>query len=463
MASFTQFLPPSIKKKTVTKPRDDKIIIPTSKTKTQKPNTFISQVAPNSTPTKGGSITLVTSTPASLSTNEHRTTEGTSRMSFDLAECDIIFIDDKIRKMLSSQMSSVADLQRDLCNMLWIFNNSDDPNDKIEAKTRVAILRRSIRDIEAGFNLALYITKTSELIYKYRELVSKTHSKSFVVDKSRGGNVIETKTIKTLATISSKPDEQRRIVLDYLRVAREYVDLENFNQKIAKLSCPACHGKDFEQSAEDDAIYYCCDCGTKVELLDVAPSFKDTDRVNMGSRYTYSCKGHFIDACNRFEGIQNTNIEDTLVKKLKAEMGYNHLDETTVTKDDIYSYLSEGKYSDYYEDLNLIFFYITGVEPPNITEHRPVLLEMFDKVEEVYKDVKDPDRTNSLNVNYKLYKLLQLLDYICKKDDFYILKTPTKLREHDEKWYQIIEALRKKYPNMKTPNGKPMWRHIRTL
>ena len=88
---------------------------------------------------------------------------------------------------------------------------------------------------------------------------------------------------------------------------------------------------------------------------------------------------------------------------------------------------------------------------------------MFDQTEEAYKEVKDFDRMNSLNVNWKLYKLLQLLDYPCKKDDFFCLKTPTKQGEHEEKWEEMIYLLQEKYPDAKTSKGKKRWRYIQTI
>jgi len=113
-----------------------------------------------------------------------------------------------------------------------------------------------------------------------------------------------------------------------------------------------------------------------------------------------------------------------------------------------------------YADINLIHFLITGEKPPDITRYRNELFEYIDQVDEAYEKVKDPIKINSLNVNWKLYKLLQILDYPCRRDDFFCLKTPSKQKEHEETWYNMIEYLSKKYPGARTPNGKPRWRHI---
>lgn len=82
-------------------------------------------------------------------------------------------------------------------------------------------------------------------------------------------------------------------------------------------------------------------------------------------------------------------------------------------------------------------------------------MELFDQIEEAYKEVRNKQRINSLTVNYKLYKLLQLLGYPCRKDQFYMLKTKNKLDEHDEQWTLIIKYLNKKHPDQG-------WRYLET-
>ena len=166
---------------------------------------------------------------------------------------------------------------------------------------------------------------------------------------------------------------------------------------------------------------------------------------------------------NRFEAKQNTEIGEDVLEILKREMKLHGLTAKTLTKDHLYMFLSENKLSDYYADINLIFFLLTDTNAPDITKYRAELLEMFDQLEAAYKLIKDDDRLNSLNVNWKLYKLLQLLDYPCKKDDFFCLKTPTKQGEHEEKWYDMIEHLKSQFPDTNTSFGKRRWRHVRTL
>lgn len=361
---------------------------------------------------------------------------------------DMLSIDNQIKIKLKENFDNIGLLEEELSQLVWIETNGVDEIERSKAKSLVLELRRKIQDLERGSDLALYLFRSSSLIESYKLLEKQLKKNSFIVQISRDDNKVK---------------EMTKITLEYLRIAREYIDIESFKQKPQKLSCESCHGINLIPSEGDSSILTCKDCGIVLEILDDAPSFKDSERVNMASRYTYTCKGHFVEAMNRFEGKQNVEIKPDVIKTLNNYLNPHGLTKETATKDHIYMFLSENKFSDYYADINLIYFLITGVNPPDITSYRNELLEMHDEIEEAYSEVKDKERLNSLNVNWKLYKLLQLLDYPCKKDDFFCLKTPAKQGEHEEKWYDMIEYLKTKYPNSITSHGKKRWRHLKTL
>ena len=363
---------------------------------------------------------------------------------------NILHIDEQIRAQLTSKMSTLPQLQQNLKDMLWVATEGASPLDQLQARERVTQMRRLISDIEGGFELSWYLLRTSEMLQRYRSLLQSTRQTSFL---------LESKTVDQ----ESQVHERNALIFDYLRIAREYLDLENFIPKPTGLSCPACHGSEFTQDAN---AYTCKSCYVQIEIPDDSPSFKDTDRVNMTSRYIYTTRGHFNDAMNRFTATQNTSIDESVLATLREQLAQHGLDgprKKKVTKDHLYMFLSEQRLGEYYEDINLIYFLITREKPPDITHLRTELFEMHEDVEKAYAVVRNSERTNSLNVNFKLYKLLQLLGFKCNKDDFYFLKTPTKQSEHEEKWMEVIAYLQAKYPEAKTSTGMPRWRYLRTL
>jgi hypothetical protein len=167
----------------------------------------------------------------------------------------------------------------------------------------------------------------------------------------------------------------------------------------------------------------------------------------MSNRYTYTRRSHFIDAMKKYQGKHNVDSEflQTITQELLKEMRMHNLNETTVTKDHLYMFLSEKKMCSHYEDINILFHIITGNPCPDFSYLENNLLELFELQEKALNEAtasdKNDNRINSINVYYKLYKLLQKLGYPCKKGDFYILKTKTKEDEHDDKMRKAWEIL----------------------
>lgn len=357
-----------------------------------------------------------------------------SKPTIDTTTYNILHIDSKIKDILSANISSLPELQKGLNKLLFIYQHNKDPAQKIIAKQQAALLRKRIQDIESTIELSFYIFRTHDLIQEYRELVKKSGTRNFVTNHLDKNVEVE--------------DRINRIISRYLTIAQDYVNIENIPQKPIKLTCTSCKSYNLKQSKDDESIFICDDCHSEIEILDDSPNFKDTDRVNMSSKYTYTRKGHFIDAAKRFQGTQNIDPKkiQEAVSIIEKEMKLHDLvkDRNTphsVTKDQIYMFLSEQDLSSFYEDLNLIFHIITKEPCPDITDYLDGIYEDFDCLEGALKDLQDEERTNSLNVNYKLYKLLQRRGYSCRKDDFYILKTKTKEDEHDEKMKQAFLLL----------------------
>lgn len=382
-----------------------------------------------------------------------RNTNKTHQEEIDVTVCDILYIDEQIKRKLRSKISTLEELQDNLSKLLWITVNGDLLDSK-RAKTETLVLRKAIQDIEGGFGLTLYLLKTTDLLEEYKKIIEETRCDSFMRAMPSEGE-----------SSSAKTHRKAEIISIFLRIAKEYIDISSYQIKHTA-ACDYCHGVVLTPGISESTLL-CNTCGAEMDLLDDAPTFRDAERVNMSSRYQYTSRGHFIDAMNRFEGKQNTVIPDSVISALKEQLRLHGLSVSVagdkITKDHIYMFLEQGKLSDYYADINLIFFIITSKNPPDITAYRTELLEMYDQLEDAYAYVKDPQRMNSLNVNWKLYKLLQLLDYQCQKDDFFCLKTPAKQDEHGEKWYDMIEYLRNKYPDAKTSKGKRRWRHIKSF
>lgn len=107
----------------------------------------------------------------------------------------------------------------------------------------------------------------------------------------------------------------------------------------------------------------------------------------------------------------------------------------------------------------MIYFMISGKESPDITEIRAELFEMHRELDEMFNAIKE-HKESSLNINFQLFKFLQLLDFNCSRDDFFFIKTPANEKEYYDKWKILIQKLQEKHKGVLNSRGKPKWRYI---
>ena len=397
--------------------------------------------------------------------------------SFDKNDKLIFRLDSFIREHLSiREESNIMYLELLLGDLIWISNNSADPVDKILAKSEIDLVRKRIKDEEFGFNLSFYILRTEQLLAEYKNITRTSMKTRLFFCGSQSNNSADVRSSFEISRLKTK------LLLSYLSISREYIDFsilskaqksggrksnatgsriaasDGSNRIPSFLCCDTCGSKNLFFNEDDLTLL--CSCGSMMDILDDSPTFKDSERVNMSTRYTYTCRGHFIEAMNCFEGKQNVTISNSILNLIKREIALHNID--IPTKDHVYMFLSENRLSDHYANINLIYLLITNITPPDITDYRTELLEMHDQLEEAYQIVKDNERLNSLNVNWKLYKLLQLLGYPCRKDDFFCLRTTAKQVEHEEKWQEMVEHLSKIYPNATTSGKQKRWRLLKS-
>lgn len=355
---------------------------------------------------------------------------------FDLNQSiDILYIDKRIQLNFIERRLELDSLYKKLDNLNWLVNNGINKVEKTTAIKLYHNLYDYINDVLYNISLNMYLLKTSTIIEKYKKIQLNNNS-FFNTNNTNKENLIQLK-------------------LQFLMISAEYINIKNFKLP-TNFKCISC-GKIATGYNKDS--YIVCECGILYEILDDSPNFKDTNRVNMASRYKYSHIGHFKEAMNRFEGKQSTGIDDNIIENIKEQIKLKKLTIDIVTKEEVYEILISLKYSDYYADINLIYFKITKKSPPDITSYRMELLELLEFITEGYEEIFG-EIDNSLNINWILYKLLQIVDFKCNREDFFCLKTSTKEGEYMDKWAQIIKHLKEKYPEAITSKNKKRWRLI---
>lgn len=341
-------------------------------------------------------------------------------------ELDILSIDSEIKSTFAKEKEKLPMYKNRLQELKRTAQNGVPVRAKNDLNKSITELEEKIRRIETGSEENFYIAETAPFIQEYKRILATPMKISFI-GKPKVNN-----------------KEKKRIIKCYINVVQKYYSI-NIQQKTKKnkIICDNCENKEnFE--VIDDTIYICRDCGVEKQVLLHATSYKDIDRVNISTKYSYDRKVHFRDCINQYQGKQNSTIEQRVYDELEEQFRRHHLlvgDEKTskevrfskITKEHIAMFLKELGMTKHYENVNLIHYNMTGVKPDNISHLEDKLLADFDALTDMYdKKFKNKiERTNFINTQYVLYQLLQRHKHPCKKTDFVMLKTVDRQAFHD--------------------------------
>lgn len=283
--------------------------------------------------------------------------------------------------------------------------------------------------IESGVLEAQYIHAAKPLLLKYRELLNQKIKIDFF-DSSTSTN--------SCVSVHDN-NEKNTVITEYLNIAKNFINIKilDIHLQIGK-QCPECN---VDYVKLDDMQFICPNCGITLNTLANTMNYQDDSRINSASRYMYDKQGHFRDAIKKFQGKQNTTVPQDVYDSIDRKIKSYGIPICKVTKTHIKEFLKATGKNKYAEDINLIYFKITGVKPPDITQHESALNAFYDQIEPIYERIKPPGRVNFMNGQYVLFKLLQKLKYPCTYDDFATLKTRDRVLEHDSFWKQICEEL----------------------
>lgn len=291
-------------------------------------------------------------------------------------------------------------------------------------------IKNSIDDITQGKSYNFYIMESYEIIKKYRNIILKPLKVSFT-GKTKNNN-----------------QEKEQLIIKYMEIIKKYKNINITFQKEKDKNISVCQNCNNQDNLSlIDNYYICLECGYTKENLNHHSSYKDAERVNIASKYTYDRKIHFRDCINQYQGKQNSTIDpkvyDNLIKQFDLHgllVGDKNTDVKirfqNITKEHIYLFLKENNDTKHYEDAVLIYSTLTKKKTPDISHLENKLMDDFDTLtnlyDKVYKKKLKIDRKNFINTQYVLYQLLNKYKYPCKKEDFNILKTIDRKSFHDE-------------------------------
>lgn len=342
-------------------------------------------------------------------------------------ELDILSIDAEIKSTFEDELKNLPIYKDRLQELKRTIKSHFPVRAKNDLENNIRELEEKIEKIESGSERNFYIAETVKYIQKYKKIL-KTPMRMSFMGKTKRDNT-----------------EKLEVIKAYVAVAQKYCDVSiEQKDKKPKITCDNCpNTKNFD--IVDENIYICEDCGAQKEILMHTTSYKDIDRVNISTKYSYDRKVHFRDCINQYQGKQNSTIDQKVYDALEDQFERHHLlvgDASTpkeerfsrITKEHIAMFLKELNYTKHYENVNLIHYNFTGIKPDDISHLEDKLLNDFDVLTETYDRLfkHKIERTNFINTQYVLFQLLQRHKHPCKREDFVMLKTVDRQSFHDE-------------------------------
>jgi hypothetical protein len=248
-------------------------------------------------------------------------------------------------------------------------------------------------------------------------------------------------------------------VCDYLEIAKKHIKIEinvttsfNFDFNF----CLEC-GEDMDTSHIcNDGYQICYSCGSVKQSAD----YSAVSYINQtdNSSKEYSDKSNFRKAFQRYMCAQNITFDiedicDKIDKNLQKKgyppaAHYREMEHDKYGKkgDSCIRMINESlksiKKSGFYEDAYLIACNLWGWKPPDIDHLEDIIMEDYDKTQEVYNriPVNERDRKSCLATQFRLHKHLQLRAHECSKEDFKLPQQSESMRKQEELWKMMCEG-----------------------
>lgn len=298
-------------------------------------------------------------------------------------------------------------------------------------------LIQKIENISTGSLLKKYEELTCELLEEYREILTIPVKIAFL-SKSKPKN--------------NNSSKKKKLLEEYLSIAGNFIDIStkpdlDMENKTVWI-CSNCSSPDYE---DNDFEKICTDCGLKLSKISEQTTFRDTERLNLHTKYRYEKKLHFKECIQQYQGKQNKRIEPEIYELadnwlrmhgLIADAENKSEKYKNVTKAHIKLFMTESEnpqITKHYEDLNLIYFNMTGIPCPDISHLEDILYAQFDKLVDAFLYLEGIERVNFLNGQFTLRKLLLINNEPFNQEDFPGLKTVGRRDEHETLWAEMIK------------------------
>lgn len=311
-------------------------------------------------------------------------------------------------------------------------------------------LIKSLNDLSSVMDETSYLVKTSDILFKYYDLVEKGNTSVLLADHNsfHSPNSIlrfftpssTSVSCAAAATLNATaPEKTRGSLLDnYMSI----MDNDYINGKIkdAEEICKFC-GSTNVVTMVNDGYCFCSECHAMENMIvdHDKPSYKDPPKEI--TYFSYKRINHLNEWLNQIQGKETTEIPEEIYDKILLEIKKQRITNMAqLSYTQVKLILKQLKVHKYYEHIPHIINRLNGLPMPNFSpELEEKLRSMFKHIQTPFLKHSPASRKNFLSYSYCLNKFLQLLE----KDEylkyFPVLKSRDKLSAQDSIWSKICK------------------------
>lgn len=356
-------------------------------------------------------------------------------------EINILMINYQILNLIKKEEEKNLEKIKILNSMISFYDNQED-----SFVQNLIDVKKKIHDESISLK-SEYIIETLSIISEYLSILKKPilHEEKKTYQKKK--DLLLTKFLIIVKKYAFK--KKWDIVIPTIKP-----------EKIENMTCEKCKNNDIYQFQIEENKKTCLECS--FQSFDFGNNFNTLDdykRIKIITKFMYNRILHFEFCIKQYQGKQNYVIPDFVYSELEKKFIQYRLinpSETNkyskyskITKQHIYLFLKELKFNKQYENVNLIYYVLTGKRndishlEEKIIQDFKELIKMYDSLSMNKKIVTN--RKNFLNIQYVLFQLLRKYNYPCKKEEFFFLKTLDRKISHDYLCKQIFDILKWKF------------------
>jgi hypothetical protein len=310
----------------------------------------------------------------------------------------------------------------------YLLDTLEQPHHVIDIKMinkEIEAVQDEINAIESKVKFKEYKMRTYDILQEY---IGLGHLKKEIRFKTSGAPDIQEDKNKI---------KRHELIIQFIEILRNYTDIDIIRISPESSKCTECNNS-------------ICTCAGK------ETEGQKELAINSVSRNNYENRENFRKALMRYQGKELTELPDDLYGKLdkyfenyKLPKGCdikklnvnNEWDFKGTSRDLLFKALFDINYRDYYKHVYLICHNYWGWELPDVGYLEDVIMEDYDQSQRVYEKMKPKNKKSCINVQYRLFRLLQKRNHKCKPEDFKIVRTREILEEYEETWEYICDKL----------------------